>query len=110
MSTYYGYVCKSHEPNLISEHWLNHGDQELTDAYHAERNGDWPSTLDGGPAPLINYAGAAPIYWLRQHPNCTIALHNEYGDETPLEADPCTEIANLSTQGRHRSLEHSKRS
>jgi hypothetical protein len=42
VSTYWGYVCESHNPPLISEHWFNHGEDVLTDAYRKERAGEWP--------------------------------------------------------------------
>lgn len=86
MSTYYGYVCKSHTPNLPSEHWFNHGDQLLADTYRIERAGNWPNDAFGDPIGVGgNYGHSAPIWWLRQHPNCAIAILDEYGRETPLD-------------------------
>lgn len=90
MSTYYGYVCKSHTPNLASEHWFNHGEELLAEAYKHERAGTWPNDVTGDPE-SVAYGMAAPIYWLRDHPNCIIAIRNEYGEETPLEPEPCTD-------------------
>jgi hypothetical protein len=93
MSTYWGYVCESHDPPLVSEHWINHGDRTLADAFHLERAGEWPDVpvIVGvndalGPEPEqvtfydSGYGSAAPIYWLREHPRCEVALHNEYGE------------------------------
>lgn len=92
MSTYYGYVCKSHTPNLPSEHWFNHGDKELARAYELERAGKIPNDPDGQPlAQYLDWHTAQPIYWLRQHPNCIIAIQDEYGRETPLPETNCRE-------------------
>jgi len=95
MSTYWGYVCESHDPPLTSEHWFNHGEEVLTQAYTLERQGQWPNdtefmlkypALDPSPMPIDHrgYVTTWPIEWLREHPNCTVALHNEYGDRKPL--------------------------
>lgn len=98
MSTYWGYVCKSHDPNLRSERWFNHGEDTLTDAFRKERAGQWP--MDGT-HPLLEepvhvfhgdtgsaYGTRAPIYWLRDHPRCVVWLENEYGDTRPMEERP----------------------
>ena len=91
MSTYWGYVCDSHDPPLISERWFNHGEAVLTDAYTRERAGQWPTdpniTAWDEPVPVVSSGGyetTAPISWLREHPRCTLALHNEYGDRQAL--------------------------
>ena len=54
MSTHWGYVCQSHDPELISERWLNHGDDALIDLYRKVRAGDWPLASD-----LIPHLGLA---------------------------------------------------
>lgn len=93
MSTYYGYICLSHDPHLASEHWFNHGEDVLRQAWELERAGNWPSVPEDylaveewSPADvtLRSYGTNAPIFWLRQHPNCVIGLESEYGDITPL--------------------------
>lgn len=99
MSTYWGYACVSHEPSLVSEHWFNHGEDLLREAYDLERRGLWPDVpvivgvndaLAPEPQPVEGHDGhyptAAPIYWLRSHPHCIIVLHNEYW-ETELLGD-----------------------
>lgn len=92
MSTYWGYVCQSHDPHLESERWFNHGEDVLTEAYQLERAGEWPND----PAwPLLDeprdvkhrgYFTSAPIHWLREHPKCQVALRSEYGDTKSLDA------------------------
>jgi hypothetical protein len=34
VSTYWGYVCESHNPPLESEHWINHGEDVLVATFH----------------------------------------------------------------------------
>lgn len=88
MSTYWGYVCRSHDPELESEHWFNRGAAVLADAFHKELAGEWPNnpqfTNWEEPEPVIapsgNHQTTEPIYWLRQHPHCDVALRSEYGD------------------------------
>lgn len=46
MSTYWGYVCESHDPPIESDHDLNHGDDALIDLYWKVRNGEWPRSAD----------------------------------------------------------------
>lgn len=90
MSTNWGFVCLSHDPPLASEHWFNHGEDVLRDAWQKERADEWPDdpkfTAWAEPLPVVlrSAATASPIFWLRQHPNCTVGLHNEYGDIEPL--------------------------
>lgn len=89
MSTHWGYACTSHEPMVISERWFNHGEETLRDAFQRERAGIWTNIDEwGSPAPVLhrNYATDAPIHWLREHPNCTIVLRNEYGDVKPIRS------------------------
>lgn len=117
MSTHWGYVCLSHDPELPSERWLNHGDRALADAFRKERAGEWPNCTEedvwggeGEPYDLLpegdqaipvrpHGGGGAPpwsgvIEWLRQHPGCHVALRNEYGvteeitDESKLPTAP----------------------
>ena len=86
MSTYWGYVCKSHEPPIESEHWFNHGYLTLEQVFRKERAGEWPDQED---VMHRGYATKEPIQWLRQHPHCEVALRNEYGDEyDPEETSP----------------------
>lgn len=83
MSTYWGYACVSHEPPLVSEHWFNHGDLLLAQVYKQVREGSWPDCDEWGtPGPVDSngYLTNSPIYWLREHPDCEVVLHNEYGD------------------------------
>lgn len=95
MSTYWGFVCESHDPPLESEHWFNHGDKVLIDLFIRERAGVWPvdtAKLERfpalGPEPMPvehrGYVTTAPVDWLREHPRCSIALRNEYGDRRAL--------------------------
>ena len=92
MSTYWGYVCRSHDPELESEHWFNHGSEELRDAAIKERAGEWPNDFTEPweePAAVVGklgpYQTRAPIFWLREHPKCDVALRNEYGDTEELD-------------------------
>lgn len=83
MSTYWGYVCKAHEPPIESEHWFNHGQHILAEVLTSERAGEWPSDEWGDPG-AVNHRGYvtdSPVVWLRQHPHCKVWLRNEYGDE-----------------------------
>ena len=91
MSTDWGYVCKSHEPNITSEAWLNHGDEVLKTVFVLERNGLWPNEPDAnfppdewGPVKVPYLDQDWPVRWLREHPNCVVALKNEYGIEESL--------------------------
>ena len=81
MSTYWGYVCESHDPPLASDHWFNRGDDTLADVYRQVRAGTWPTTLV---ADHCGYRTTAPIEWLHQHPHCRVALHSEYGEHRPI--------------------------
>lgn len=117
MSTSWGYVCQSHNPPLESDLWIqgsaDTGANVLTDLYRKERAGQWPSVsedhphylaygpdsphwvlpVDGEAIPVPPHAGGGappyegPISWLRQHPHCTIGLHNVYGHIVPIETD-----------------------
>lgn len=89
MSTNWGYACVSHDPPLVSEHWMNHGDDRLAALFWAVRRGEWPNdpsiTAWQEPMPVPysrsgDYASTAPVYWLHAHPNCQVVLHSEYGD------------------------------
>ena len=89
MSKSWGYVCLDHDPHLASEYWFNHGEDVLWDAWSRERAGAWPSRPEGAfppedwdpiPVTLRSQSTSEPIWWLRQHPGCEVALHNEYGD------------------------------
>jgi hypothetical protein len=86
LSTYWGFVCRSHDPEIESEHWFNCGAALLADVYQKERAGEWPDD-DGyeyGEPATINHDGypptTAPIIWLRAHPRCDVALRSEFGD------------------------------
>lgn len=116
MSTHWGFVCESHDPPLISETWLNHGDDALIDAFRKERVGEWPTcTADdylawegepyyllqegdtATPVPPHSGGGAPPwsgiIPWLREHPRCKVALRNEYGDRREIGETVQGEVA-----------------
>lgn len=91
MSTYWGYVCDSHDPPLISERWFNHGEEVLIDVFRKERAGEWPMDMAypllEDPMPVVwrnGYETTAPIRWLRKHPHCTVNLHSEYGERQKL--------------------------
>jgi hypothetical protein len=90
MSTYWGYVCRSHDPELESEHWINHGEEVLADiANRALGPQGWPEQpVLGGPIPFYfdGVHWTAPIVWLQQHPRCDIALRNEYGKTEEIAA------------------------
>lgn len=91
MSTYWGYVCKSHDPELPSDRWFNHGEELLIGVYLQERYlGGWPNTKWDDPIPVMgspNYPQGtdAPVWWLREHPRCKVALRSEYGKEVELK-------------------------
>lgn len=81
MSTYWGYVCLDHEPPLRSEEWFNHGEDTLERFLRAFRAGGY--TVEHYPLPSIEHRGystEAPAWWLANHPNCRVALGNEYGE------------------------------
>lgn len=84
MSTYWGYVCVSHDPPIESEHWHNHGEQRLVDALKARAS--------YAAVPLDHDYGGDQLppegYWLRQHPHCRVLLRNEYGKEVDIAFRP----------------------
>ena len=97
MSWDWGYVCKSHEPNIKSEHWYHHGDDLLILMYHLVRADMWPKQPDPlwdeeqwGYQPVVHRkitsegGDTYAVDWLKQHPNCEIALQDEYGKEKPI--------------------------
>ena len=96
MSTRWGYACVSHDPPLLTERWLNHGDGILAEAFHIERAGKWPDDPEWprleNPMPVLYTNGhpatAEPIHWLRRHPHCEVILQNEYGDTKPIPPPP----------------------
>lgn len=77
MSNHWGYVCRSHDPEIESEHWFDRGAGVLAEVCQKVRAGEWP---DGVASPDGCYRTAEPILWLRQHPKCDVALRSEYGD------------------------------
>lgn len=102
MSKHYGFICQSHNPSLISDHWLNWGQEVLAEVYRRERAGAWPDDEayaaqwpGSAPEPLPvthgteRYEGIVP--WLREHPHCVVALHNEYGEVESLDLVPATD-------------------
>lgn len=109
MSQRWGYVCQSHDPEITSDTWLNHGAGVLAEAYRRERAGEWPDdpvfaaqwpALDPEPVPIEHNGGEwqGGIQWLREHPRCVVALRNEYGEIRPLadpvpQQDPASEAA-----------------
>lgn len=93
MSTYWGFVCRSHDPEIESEHWFNRGAAVLADAFQKERSGEILNNQYGEPtqtikSPLGTYETFEPIYWLRQHPRCDVALRSEYGDTREIANQP----------------------
>lgn len=101
MSKRWGYVCQSHDPEITSDTWLNHGADVLAEAYRRERGGEWPDDrawsaqwpdLDAKPAPIEHNGEEwqGGIHWLREHPRCVVALRSEYGEIRPLMAAPVT--------------------
>lgn len=103
MSTHWGFVCQSHDPELTSEWWFNHGETLLAKVYAEERRGQWPDDPEYGPGgrwdalgpsplPVVNanhpLGTIAPIEWLRLHPRCKVALRNEYGETRDLPMVP----------------------
>lgn len=80
MSTYWGYACRSHNPPLLSEMWLNHGDRALEKTLASYRSGHWPVDEWDCPVPM-SFSGMSwhgPVAWLREHPNCDVGIINEY--------------------------------
>lgn len=94
MSTYWGFVCRSHDPEIESEHWFNRGAALLADAYQKQRAGEWPN-IEGLPWPEPQgveppgggFPKTDPIHWLRAHPACDVALRSEYGDTRELNEE-----------------------
>lgn len=106
MSTYWGYVCETHDPPIVSERWFNRGETVLHRVFELERAGEWPNVpesdplylaYEGEPMPVHQYADDLigttgpygvgtphPVMWLREHPRCKVALRNEYGDREEL--------------------------
>ena len=87
MSTYYGYVCLSHDPPLHSEHWLNRGEDTLRRFLAAWRAGGY--TADTYPLPKLPvHRGwdGDPAEWLAAHPNCRIGIGNENGEIVEVPA------------------------
>lgn len=97
LSNSWGYVCRSHDPEIESDHWFNRGAALLAEVYQKVQAGEWPDCTDpllfgepeGAVAPSGVYATREPIYWLRQHPRCDVALRSEYGDTREI-AEPRT--------------------
>lgn len=92
MSINWGYVCRSHSPNITSEQWFNldRGRDILRDVAKLVRAGQWPDhPLTGDPVQFYHEGQdhGAPIYWLNQHPHCDVALQNEYGEIEELDPD-----------------------
>lgn len=93
MSVNWGYACTSHDPAIRSERWFNHGEELLIGIYTLHKMGIWPNVkqefFDDEPVE-VNVPGFpvtnSPIVWLREHPNCTVVLQNEYGDRKPIPA------------------------
>lgn len=84
MSTEWGYVCQSHDPELESDHWFNHGQAKLREIF-ADREALFRVyELDYGLA-LANTDLYGPTCWLMMHRNCAVAVRNEYGDTEPID-------------------------
>lgn len=114
MSTYWGYVCQSHEPELVSERWWNRGAADLAELYERVRRGDWPivtpdiphiglvyqgepynvDRLPGGgiepvlPGGQSDRGWSGPVSWLAEHPRCKVALRSEYDAYRALVEKP----------------------
>lgn len=90
LSKYWGYVCRSHDPELVSEHWYNHGEQALTELYRKFHAEPWPINEWGEleETEVHGQMTTAPVYWLNQHRNCNVALHNEYNDVEEIPDRP----------------------
>jgi len=89
MSVMWGYVCLDHNPELVSELWLNHAEGILRDVFEQVRAGTWPrhpeyeGDTDLQPEP-VGWGTTAPIRWLDEHPNCRVALRSELGKTVHL--------------------------
>lgn len=88
MSVMWGYVCLDHNPELVSELWLNHAEDILRDVFEQVRAGTYPrhpvfGGVDYEPEP-VGWGTTAPIRWLDEHPNCRVALRSELDDTIPL--------------------------
>lgn len=84
MSTNWAYLCQSHQPHLAStDNWFENfnGKTLAAEVYRTVRAGQWPTDDDGDPMPVVqgDYSTAGPIYWLRQHLGCRVALVGEQG-------------------------------
>lgn len=88
MSTHWGYVCQSHDPELESDDWFNHGEARLIELLRIERAGHWLNDEWGNPTSVPELEHAGPIYWLREHPRCKVALRNEYGATKEIPGQP----------------------
>lgn len=107
MSTHWGFTCLTHQPHINSGRLLNHGEALLLDAYFKVRAGRWPLLTPAEHfmgeqvvpifAPGYPEGTDAPIYWLREHPDCDVALADEYGEEIDL---PGGSIANFDLAHR----------
>lgn len=111
MSTYWGYVCLSHDPPIEGSRDLNHGDDALIDLYWKVTAGDWPMAselvppgleraYEGELAPMVMEGSLAvpvppqqgggappwgsPLSFLQQHPHCVIVVQSEYGDRRSM--------------------------
>lgn len=110
MSTYWGYVCLSHDPPIEAERDLNHGDDALIDLYWKFTGGDWPMASELAPHAALAYEGemapmemvgtqavpvppisgggappwTSPLSFLQQHPHCVIAVQSENGDRRSM--------------------------
>ena len=78
MSTYYGYVCLDHVPELFSETW-GRDREELRKFYKAFRAGGYQYGDYGLPLVASFSPPGGPSEFLVQHPNCNIAIGSEYG-------------------------------
>lgn len=90
MSKHWGYVCRTHDPVLISEHWFNHGEDALSELYRKFHAEPWPVNEWGELEETFVHGErtATPVYWLREHRNCDVALHNEYNDVQEIPDRP----------------------
>lgn len=78
MSTYWYFVCLSHDPNLSEDEFTQHTDDDafkaaLKLANTRPLNEDFEPDED-------DYFGMNAARFLRQHPYCELAIRNEYGE------------------------------
>lgn len=116
MSTHWGYVCESHDPPLLSDCDLNHGDDALIDLYRKVRAGEWPKSADLLPQFELAYGDElAPMEFVQGshgHPGYAFPIAPRLGGGTPpwsgpvsfLEQHPRCKIALHNEYGERREI------